>query len=111
LIDVVTGVRLAGREAVAGAAAVRAVVLRCSWCARGENGGHGGGNGKKTKERLHQGNGQGPVGGYAVSSFRFLPGDSIPSERLRQLSRLALGGQAGVDASIEELNEPGKVLP
>jgi hypothetical protein len=57
LIDVVTGVRLAGREAVAGTAAVRAVVLRCSWSARGEHGGHGGSNGKKTKERLHQGNG------------------------------------------------------
>jgi len=82
LIDVVTGVRLAGREAVAGTAAVRAVVLRSSWCARGEDGGHGGGNGKKTKERLHQGDGQGPVGGYAVSSFRSLPGDSISSERL-----------------------------
>ena len=97
MIDVVTGVRLAGREAVAGTAAVRAVVLRCSWRARGQDSGHGGGNSKKTKERLHQGNGQGPVGGYAHLSFRVLQGDSIPSERLRQPTRLVVGDHAGVD--------------
>jgi len=40
----VTDIQLAWREAVAGTTSVKAVVLHSSWCARGEDGGHGGGN-------------------------------------------------------------------
>jgi hypothetical protein len=80
LINVVADIGLAGREAVAGPIAVRAVVvLRCCRSARGEHGGGGGHEGEQPKELFHLGAGQWPIAAYAHPSFRRRKADSKPA--------------------------------